>query len=118
MKKKLLISLVLFAVVTTLGVVMNLSETQCNHSLNGHDCSEHLAQAKSLDNKCPNCFRAKDEWNACPMCDYRICPICKEQTLLETHNMCTRCGVIDPLIPCKNCGEPFGVCTCPFPEFY
>ena len=117
MKKKILISLALFAVVTTLGIVMNLSETQCNHSLNGHDCSEHLAQAKSLDNKCPNCFRAKDDWNACPMCDYTICPKCHETKLLVFHNFCTHCGEIDPMAKCKNCGHPFGVCNCAVPEF-
>ena len=111
MKKKILISLALFAVVTTLGIVMNLSETQCNHSLNGHDCSEHLALVDDFGEQCPTCLQEKDEWNAC-ICDYETCPNCGEWKLLKNHNFCTHCGEIDPVAKCEKCNKPKFDCDC------
>ena len=111
MKKKILISLVLFAVVTTLGFVMNLSETQCNHSLNGHDCSEHLALVDDFGERCPSCLQYKDEWNAC-ICDYETCGNCGEWKLLKNHNFCTHCGEIAPVAKCEKCNKPKFDCDC------
>lgn len=112
MKKKLLISLVLFTLVTTISVAMNLNETKCTHSHEGHDCTEHLAQAKSLDNQCPNCFRYPDEYGLCPLCDYEMCPICNEWKLIKDTNYCTKCNDRNPENTCPLCGKLLKDCRC------
>ena len=112
MKKKILISLALFAVVTTLGIVMNLSETQCNHSLNGHDCSEHLTQAMGDDNRCAVCFRYPNANGLCPTFDYADCPRCGEHHFNQRDEICEKCGYYAGDI-CQKCQVNYSVCGCP-----
>ena len=116
MKKKLfIISLALFAL-ATIGVVIDFSNTQCSHSLDGHNCSEHLTQVRNADERCPTCFSGYDDYNLCPICDYEYCVGCGNQSLIKVENFCRQCGY-SPIAVCKNCGEEIYKCTCEFPSY-
>ena len=119
MKKKVLFCTLLSVVVLALGLVLSSSNSVNVESEKGHDCSEHLAQVKSLHpyERCLNCFSYPDEWGACPRCDYRTCINCGEEKFLIPYNFCTHCGDIDQIKICKNCGETYIECECETPVF-
>ena len=112
MKKKLfIISLVLFAL-ATIGVVIDFSNAQCSHSLDSHNCSEHLTQVRNIDDRCPTCFRTYDIYGFCPLCDYETCPICSEWTYIKDMEFCVKCDNRVPEAVCNLCGKLLRDCNC------
>ena len=114
MKKKLLLSLALFALATTISVAMNLGEITSTHSHSKecYDCSVNYVLTRSAHDRCPTCFTTYDHRGFCPKCDYVQCPICEEWTLIEELEYCVRCDDRIPATVCYMCGKPLKDCGC------